>query len=152
MCTQNNTHHAYWKNPVILFHLCRVGCLAAADQLAVVLRPAGSVLQSKPQRRGKARFKVLKQELWRKQFFFFFLRPCSCSAFVFLFIDAQYRLCCLSDPKLMRGVLPCKQPPPSFFLKITMQERPFDSCNLTKKEALWILHEYIIYLLLVYLD
>lgn len=33
-----------------------------------------------------------------------------------------------------------------------MQKRPFDSCNLTKKEALWILHEYIIYLLLVYLD
>lgn len=33
-----------------------------------------------------------------------------------------------------------------------MQKRPFDSCNLTKKGALWILHEYIIYLLLVYLD
>lgn len=38
------------------------------------------------------------------------------------------------------------------FFVITMQKRPFDSCNLTKKGALWILHEYIIYLLLVYLD
>lgn len=33
-----------------------------------------------------------------------------------------------------------------------MQKRPFDSCNLTRKEALWILHEYMIYLLLMYLD
>lgn len=40
------------------------------------------------------------------------------------------------------------------FFVMTMQTRPFDSCNLTKKGALWILHKYIIiiYLLLVHQD
>lgn len=129
---------------------------------------AGSVLQSKLQRGRLAPWGggvntvtgIVAEAVFRSRthhqrhhFFFFF------TLFLYykILFDTQHGLCWLLDPKSTSGVslchspLPSPHPLPTFSFVITMQKRPFDSCNLTKKEALWILHEYIIYLLLVYL-
>lgn len=64
-------------------------------------------------------------------------QPCSALITFFCSFEAQHGLRCLSGAFYSVTTFLF-----SFFL-ITLRRRPFDSCNLTKKEALWILREYV---------